>query len=197
MKQFLTIFCVLALATLTGCTTAGPAPQLVAEPDGVTLRLANAADRAATALDTLASIEQKRTPTILPPLAASAPPELRRSVTVNWVGPVQPLLQQLADRAGYEFQLAGNAPSSAIILSINVRNQPVIETLRDAGLQLGQRAKLRVDAQLKLIELVYATTEEITPTITNNTTDKVAAAELPTPSADDINQMILSDDPVF
>jgi hypothetical protein len=130
-------------------------------------------------------------------LAASAPPELRRSVTVNWVGPVQPLLQQLADRAGYEFQLAGNAPSSAIILSINVRNQPVIETLRDAGLQLGQRAKLRVDAQLKLIELVYATTEEITPTITNNTTDKVAAAELPTPSADDINQMILSDDPVF
>ena len=83
-----------------------------------------------------------------------------------------------------------------------MRNQPVIEPLRDAGLQLGVRAKLRVDAQLKLVEMVYPTTEEITPIISNMAAPKpanqpMAYDGLPTPTADDINQLILSDDPVL
>lgn len=157
MKHYL--FSILQIALLTtllgGCARQLPQPQLVAEPDQVTMRLAQAADRAANALDSLAAIEQVRTPTDLPPLAASAPPELRRSITVNWYGPVEPLAQTLADRASYRFVLTGNAPESALIVTINARNQPVIETLRDVGLQLGGRATLRVDVNQKIVELNY------------------------------------------
>lgn len=146
-------------AGLSACQTAAPNPQLVVEPDNVTTRLAVAADRAANALDTLAAIEQVRTPTDLPPLAASAPQELRRSVTVNWIGPAETLTKQLADRASYRFITTGNPPAIQIIVNINVRNQPVIETLRDVGLQLGSRAELKVDANQKVIELSYGTVQ--------------------------------------
>jgi defect in organelle trafficking protein DotD len=153
LPKFVLTACI--LMGLAACTTPAD-PQLVAEPDNVTLRLAQAADRAANALDSLAAIEQVRTPTDLPPLADGAPPELRRSVTVNWIGAVEPLVKQLADRASYEFTTSGNPPETAIVTSVNVRNQPVIETLRDVGLQLGGRAQLKVDANLKVIELSYA-----------------------------------------
>jgi defect-in-organelle-trafficking protein DotD len=143
------------LVALTACSRNAPHPQLVAEPDQVTLRLAQAADRAANALDTLASIEQVRTPTDLPPLAAGAPAELRRSITVNWYGNVEPLLKTLADRASYRFLITGNKPENALIVTINVRNQPVIETLRDVGLQMGTRAQVKVDAAQQVIELNY------------------------------------------
>jgi defect-in-organelle-trafficking protein DotD len=157
MKRLVFCFCVVtAFAAVVGCTKNLPKPQLVAEPDNVTLRLAQAADRAANALDTLAAIEQVRSPSDLPPLAAGAPPELRRSVTVNWIGPVEPLVRQLADRASYKVVVSGNAPEAAIIISMNARNQPVIEALRDIGLQLAARGELRVDANLKTVELSYA-----------------------------------------
>lgn len=166
-KQFMStcrhiIFAGILAATLLGlsaCGTHQPMPQLVAESDNVTLRLAQAADRAANALDTLAAIQQTRTPVELPPLAANAPPELRRSITVNWMGPVEPLAKTLADRAGYKLLTTGNAPENAIIVTINVRNQPVIETLRDVGLQLGGRAQLKVDAGLQIVELSYASVQ--------------------------------------
>lgn len=153
---FNTLFLPCIALGIAACAQNMPKPQLVVEPENVTMRLAQAADRAATALDTLAAVEQVRTPTDLPPLAANAPLELRRSVTVNWIGPVEPLARQLADRASYRFVQTGNTPETPVIVSINVQHQPVIETLRDVGLQLGSRAQLRVDAEQRIVELNYA-----------------------------------------
>lgn len=133
-------------------------PQLVAEPDLVTLRLADAADRAAKSLEKLAAVESARTPVDLPPLVAGAPPELRRSITVEWAGPVEPLVQQLANRAGYHFQLSGSDPAIALIVEVTAFRKPIIEVLRDVGLQLGDRAQVHVDAQAEKIEVVYANT---------------------------------------
>lgn len=155
MRLLTRLFIVSFACGLAACGNP-PKPQLVVEPENVTMRLAQAADRASNALDTLASIEQVRTPTDLPPLAASAPAELRRSVTVNWIGPIEPIAKQLADRASYRFDVTGNVPETPVIVSMNVRNQPVIEGLRDLGLQLGGRAELKVDANLHRIELHYA-----------------------------------------
>ena len=152
--------CAIALSfALCACTGNAPKPQMVVEPENVTTRLAQAADRASSALDTLAAIEQTRNPTELPPLAASAPPELRRSMTVNWMGPAEPMVKQLADRASYRMVITGNSPELALIITINTRNQPLIETLRDIGLQLGTRAALRVDSNQKIIEINYGSVQ--------------------------------------
>lgn len=130
-------------------------PQIVAAPDSVTAMLANAADRASDALQTLAAVEAARSPA--PGLApiGDAPVELRRAISVNWVGGVEPITKTLADRAGYRFMVVGTAPPTPVIVSLDVENKPVIEVLRDIGLQIGMRGDIKVDSNQRLVEIHY------------------------------------------
>lgn len=151
----------LALAVLVllvaACTQKPePHPQLVATPDKVSLMLAEAADRASTALETLASVEQARSPGVAVGPISDAPDELQRAITVNWVGPVEPIAKKLADRAGYMFQPVGSAPPVPVVVSVDVENKPVIDVLRSVGLQLGMRADIRVDGNRRIVEIHYA-----------------------------------------
>lgn len=156
---------VVVLAALLGAQLGGCAPlnfnqkvdeQLVAEPDPVSLRLASAADKASAALQTLASVEQARTPGVAIQSVPSAPQELRRSVSVEWVGPIEPLTQKLADRAGYRFRVNGAAPAAPIVVNVVAKQKSVVEVLRDVGLQAGTRADISVDVDQKVVELDYA-----------------------------------------
>jgi len=131
-------------------------PQLVASPDKASMMLAEAADRASVALETLAAVEQTRTPAATVEPIHDAPIELRRAVSVSWVGPVEPVAKMLADRASYDFIVLGNAPSIQSVVNVDAENAPVIDVLRSIGLQLGGRATLRVNADRGVIELHYA-----------------------------------------
>lgn len=112
-------------------------PQLVAEPDRVSLMLADAAGKAAQSLETLASIEQQRTPQASVSTIPNAPQELRRGMTVQWVGPVAPMVKAIADRAGYQFVTLGDSPPTPVVVTVNAQNKQIIDVLRDIGLQLG------------------------------------------------------------
>lgn len=131
------------------------APQVVAQPDQVSAMLAEAAGKASTALQTLASVEQARTPRTTVAPIGDAPSELRRAVTLNWVGPVEMLTETLAAKAGYEFQAVGEKPGTPVVVTINAVNQPVIEVLRDIGLQLGKRADVKVNGTARMVEIHY------------------------------------------
>lgn len=130
--------------------------QLVAEPDPVSLRLASAVDRASAALQTLASVEQARNPGVSIQAVPYAPQELRRSVSVNWIGPIEPITQRLADRAGYVMHVSGDVPPVPLVVNIQAKQKSVVEVLRDVGLQAGQRADISVDPDRKVVELNYA-----------------------------------------
>lgn len=147
------------LASLAACTPAMDAhynPQIVASPDKATMMLAEAADRASVSLETLAAVEQSRSPGIAVAPIGDAPAELRRAMTVNWVGPVEPIGKTLADRAGYGFVVVGEAPPVPIVVSLDIENTPVIDILRNLGLQLGQRADIKVDGSRRVVEVHYA-----------------------------------------
>jgi defect-in-organelle-trafficking protein DotD len=133
-------------------------PQLVAEADTVSLMLAEAAGKAATSLEALASVEQYRTPQAVVSTIPNAPQELRRGMTVNWVGPVEPMAKAIADKTGYQFNAIGDVPPAPIVVTVNAQNKQIIEVLRDMGLQLGGRGTLNVDANRRVIELQYAPT---------------------------------------
>ena len=146
-----------ALFTVTGCTKPIRSnPQVAAQPDKVSAMLADAADRASVALETLAAVEQARTPAIAVGPIENAPSELERAITVNWVGPVEPIARKLADRAGYMFQTIGASPAVPVVVSIDVENKPVIDVLRSIGLQLGTRADVKVDGARRVVEIHYA-----------------------------------------
>ncbi len=130
-------------------------PQVVASPDKVSLMLAESADKAANALQTLAAVEQAGSPGVRVAPIADAPAELARAITINWVGPADQITKKLADRASYGFLTMGDAPPVPLVVSIDATNQPVIDVLRDIGLQMGERANLRVDSARRMIELHY------------------------------------------
>lgn len=149
----LTAFAVLLLA---GCQMPERNAQVVASPDKVSLMLAEAADKASTSLETLAAIEQKKSPGVAVSPIHNAPEELARAITVTWVGPPEQIVRKLADRASYDFVTLGNRPPVPLVINVDVQNEPVIEVLRDVGLQLGVRGDVKVDAERKIIELHYA-----------------------------------------
>ncbi len=154
-RLLITLFLGLGLVACSP-TTRIEDPQMVAAPDRVSALLADAADRASNALQTLAAVEQAKSPEA--PLAntANAPVELRRAVTIVWVGPVDTIAKTLADRASYRFDILGDLPPVPVIVNIDTENRPVIEVFRDIGLQLGGRAKIRVDSNRRAVELHYA-----------------------------------------
>lgn len=153
------IVCVVTGLLATACTSPFPYqvrdPQLVAQPDKVSMMLAQAADKASNALESLAAVEQTRTPAASVPAIVGAPPELNRAVTINWVGPVDQLTNLLANKASYRFEVLGSVPATPIVVSVDVTNKPIIEVLRSIGLQLGARADVHVDSVGRIVELSY------------------------------------------
>lgn len=143
---------------LGGCTSPLllSRPQLVAEPDSVSLMLAEAADKASKSLETLASVEQYRSPQAAVSTIPNAPLELRRGMTVQWVGPIEPLAAEIAKKCSYSFKTIGDKPAAPVIVSVDATNKEIIDVLRDLGLQMGKRADLKVDATRRVIELQYA-----------------------------------------
>ncbi|MCB1538275.1 MAG: DotD/TraH family lipoprotein [Rhodospirillales bacterium] len=135
-------------------------PQLVAEPDSTSLMIADAADRATRALESLAAVEQTRTPGVAAAAAMvpNAPVELQRAVTFQWSGPVEDVTRDMAARAGYSFSTVGDLPPTPIIVNLNAYNEPLIEVFRDIGLQMGTRADLKLDASRHTVDILYTPT---------------------------------------
>ena len=134
-----------------------PIEPVAAEPDIVSTRLAFAAEKAAAALDTIAGIEQMRAPQ-LPPIDdySNAPSALLQLMTVKWAGPVDQILETLATRAGMRFQTKGHKSGVPLLVDVNVYQKPVIDVLRDLGLQVGRRADITVNGMKSYIEIRYA-----------------------------------------
>ncbi len=162
MTRFLPVlalsFCLFSLANCANKTFDDAPPQIVAAPDSVSAMLADAADRASKALETLAAVEYSRAPTTSIAPVNNAPAELRRAITVNWIGPVETITKTLSDRAGYNFLVVGSAPPVPVVVSIDAENLPVIDVLRDVGLQLGARGDIKVDSAQRVVEIHYPAT---------------------------------------
>ena len=131
-------------------------PQVVAEPNSVDVMIADAADRATRALETLADIENTKSPVKSVAVVPNAPQELQRAVTFEWTGPVEPLVNELSKKAGYNYSTVGDAPSLPIIVNLRATNQPLIDVLRSIGLQMGARGDLKVNGQARVMEIHYA-----------------------------------------
>lgn len=148
------------LAGLTACSD-GPARMtpLVAENDPISLRIAAAAEKASKALNDISSVEQYRSP--LPPMEdfAGAPPALAQPITLTWNGPVEQAVQTLAAKAGYTYRTAGIAPPLPLAVAVNVYERPLVDVLRDIGLQLGNRADVAIDIKGSSVQLRYASND--------------------------------------
>jgi len=84
-KLYSLAFGFFGICMISACTTMPikREPQVVASPDKVSLMLAEAADKASNALETLAAVEQSRAPAVAVQPIHNAPPELKRAITIR------------------------------------------------------------------------------------------------------------------
>ena len=163
LVSLLVLFLVATLAG--GCTPLGiefgmdpeaPPESEERRSDLAEVRLAEAAERAEAALTMLARIRTAATSLPVAELPLEVPAALRRPVTIDWIGPVETLAERLAAYAGYRFRTAGLAPVRPIMVAIAVEEMPLIEVLRDSGLQAGDAAIITVDAEERSVRLDWA-----------------------------------------
>lgn len=158
---FTTSTLLLAGLALSGCMSPVVTP-VAAEPDLVGTRIAQATEKASEALNTIAGIEQQRTPIkATDEDYSAASPALTQPITVRWSGPIEQMAQTLAARAGLGFKVIGTRPSSPVTINVDVYQSPLMDVLRDIGLQAGNRADLTVNSRSNVVEIRYAPVDKL------------------------------------
>jgi defect-in-organelle-trafficking protein DotD len=76
--------------------------------------------------------------------------------TVDWSGPVEPLVKQMARASNYRVRVLGTPPAIPVIVTIYTKNAMLGDILRDIGYQCGRRASVVVYPESRVIELRYA-----------------------------------------
>lgn len=76
--------------------------------------------------------------------------------SVDWSGPVEPLIRQLAKAANYRVVVLGTPPAIPVLVTVYDKNMMLADIVRDVGYQCGRRAEVIVFPGSQTIELRYA-----------------------------------------
>lgn len=136
---------------VTGCAT--PPPHT--PHDAASTSLAEASYSVSRSLVSLSEVAQAGHPMAVGP---SPTPILGMTAltSVDWSGPVEPLVVQIAKAANYRVRILGRPPAIPVLVSIYDKNRMISDVLRDVGYQCGRRASLVVYPEERVIELRYA-----------------------------------------
>lgn len=147
---------IVSLFLLNGCASdVKVSENTYSDPASVTL--ANAATSVSHTLIDLAAIEQATIPSPIlkqPPEPASY--GMAGQVSIDWTGPVEPLVQHIGKAVNYKVQVLGTTPAIPIIVAITAHQETLGAILRNVGYQCGKRAQIVVFPNSKVIELRYA-----------------------------------------
>lgn len=77
------------------------------------------------------------------------------SVNLDWVGPIAPLLQKMAEISNYRLKILGKEPAIPVLVSITNKNAVVADVVKNASLQAKAKASVMVFPESKVIELRY------------------------------------------
>lgn len=75
--------------------------------------------------------------------------------SLNWYGPLQPLLLKIAQTSGYKLRVLGNEPATPILIVINAQDEPLADILQNTIYQAAGKATVNVYPNTNVIELRY------------------------------------------
>lgn len=165
MNSKTVIFIVVALF-LAACTTrkyvvstntAIPTLPYQVNADDAEIKLAEAAVSVSRSLDSLAEIEKAAHPCVrLPPPIDGCRIGMGCTASVDWVGPVEPLVRRIAEANHYCVRVLGRQPAIPVIVAVNAKNIPFSDILRNVSLQIHKKACIVVYPNSRVIELRYS-----------------------------------------
>lgn len=81
---------------------------------------------------------------------------MAKQASLQWNGPVEPVVRRIAAASGYKLYVLGNKPAIAIIVNVNARNQSLAQILRNITFQAASAATIKVySGRRNIIELRY------------------------------------------
>ncbi len=88
------------------------------------------------------------------PLSKDVINHLNYEVTVKWIGPIEPVLQSITKLTGMGFKIIGT-PRTPVLVNVDVKNEIVLEVLRNLGMQSGNLARIIYRPEANVVDLVY------------------------------------------
>lgn len=148
---------VLSLAFfLDACVPSGPPPA--PEMSNAQNSLAEASYSVSRSISSLSELAQAahQSSTKLDPPPNPESYGMAGVTSIDWSGPVEPLIKQIAKVANYRLRVLGPPPAIPIIVTLYDKNIMLADALRDAGYQCGRRAEVVIFPDSRVIELRYA-----------------------------------------
>jgi defect-in-organelle-trafficking protein DotD len=145
---------VTSVFALSACTPPPPPPSTQTATD---VSLAEASYSVSKSIVNLAEVAQASHP--LPALDPQPNPAsygMAQLTSVDWSGPVEPLIKQLANASNYRMRVLGAQPGIPVLVTLNSKNTMLADVLRDVGYQCGRRATVLIYPDSRVIELRYA-----------------------------------------
>jgi defect in organelle trafficking protein DotD len=141
---------------LSACANPTPPPQqkALSQADNSMAEASYSVSRSIVDLAETAQAAHPTAPLTPPPSPASY--GMGGVTTIDWSGPVEPLVQQMAKATNYRMRVLGTRPAIPVIVTVNTRNTMMGDILRDVGYQCGERASVVVFPESRVIELRYA-----------------------------------------
>lgn len=139
---------------LSACTPTSPAGGPL---DNTEASLSEASYSVSRSISGLSEIAQAAHP--LPQLAPPPNPAsygMAILTSVDWSGPVEPLVRQIAQTTHYRLRVLGNPPAIPVLVTVYDKNMMIADILRDVGYQCGRRAEVVIFPDSRVIELRYA-----------------------------------------
>lgn len=120
-------------------------------------KMAEAASSVSDSLQQLAVIERATHPQVrMPSPQAPEITGMTQMATIEWTGPVEPLVKKIAQATHYKLRVLGRAPPIPIIVAISAKDTLMADILRDVTFQCGTKANISVYPASRVIELRYA-----------------------------------------
>lgn len=80
---------------------------------------------------------------------------MAKTASIDWNGPVQPVLKKIAQATHYRLRVIGRKPSLPVLVSLNMHNRPLADILRNIMYQVVLKADIAVYPHSRTIELRY------------------------------------------
>lgn len=170
MMKIKRIFTLFPIAFLVGCsskeqpkfvdlslkyitTDSAPEPSVDRKAQA---QLSETAQAVNQSLQQLSALEIATHPDVkIPEPMNAAAIGMSQQTSIDWTGPVEPLLNKIATASSYKLRVLGVEPAIPVIVAINAVEQPLATILRDTTYQVATKARIEVYPKTKTIELRY------------------------------------------
>jgi hypothetical protein len=77
----------------------------------------------------------------------STAPNMSRKFSIHWSGPMMPVIKQVAYYSKYDIKIDGHAPTTPIIINLDMNNQPLVDIIQNIRYQVFNAANIQLETQ--------------------------------------------------